>query len=234
MSNPDFKFIQHLLNEWLPAVRRWKMEENTIGHSSAKVYMLRSGERVEFVLKCQKEQFSFGLHRESRVLRWLAGKLPVPALMGYHKNAGWEYLCMEYLPGKMSYEWGRGKEEKLGGLLADTLRRIHSLSLEGCPYKGNLSYQSWKRLPPSAPKEPPEWDLVYSHGDFCLPNILIQGDALSGLIDLGSAGVYDRYHDLYWAEWSLRYNGLERGIPALWDQYGITRDAGRMALMAKL
>lgn len=44
------------------------------------------------------------------------------------------------------------------------------------------------------------------HGDFCLPNIVLNDWRFSGFIDLGFAGVGDRHMDLYWALWSLAYN----------------------------
>jgi len=85
-------------------------------------------------------------------------------------------------------------------------------------------------------KEP--WDLVFSHGDYCLPNILFQGKKLSGIIDLGEAGIYDRYHDLFWCNWSLGYNNLEDQIPAFWKAYGIdeinTKKLSFMAYINKM
>ena len=39
---------------------------------------------------------------------------------------------------------------------------------------------------------------VLIHGDYCLPNILLQDWQFSGLIDLGAGGLGDRHMDLLW------------------------------------
>lgn len=44
------------------------------------------------------------------------------------------------------------------------------------------------------------------HGDYCLPNIMLDSFALSGFIDLGNAGVGDRHIDLFWGAWTLAFN----------------------------
>lgn len=47
---------------------------------------------------------------------------------------------------------------------------------------------------------------VLIHGDFCLPNIMLNDWYPSGFIDLGNAGVGDRHIDLFWGRWSLCFN----------------------------
>ena len=44
------------------------------------------------------------------------------------------------------------------------------------------------------------------HGDFCLPNVMLQNWQFSGFIDLGAAGAGDRHMDLFWGIWSLGFN----------------------------
>ena len=44
------------------------------------------------------------------------------------------------------------------------------------------------------------------HGDYCLPNIMLQDWQLSAFIDLGNGGVGDKHIDLFWGIWSLQFN----------------------------
>lgn len=48
----------------------------------------------------------------------------------------------------------------------------------------------------SAAHELGDGQLVVSHGDFCLPNVLIAGSGVSGFVDVGRAGLADRHSDL--------------------------------------
>ena len=47
---------------------------------------------------------------------------------------------------------------------------------------------------------------VLIHGDYCLPNVILDNWNFSGFIDLGAAGIGDRHMDLFWGLWSLNYN----------------------------
>lgn len=47
---------------------------------------------------------------------------------------------------------------------------------------------------------------VLLHGDYCLPNIMLDRWKFSGFIDLGGGGVGDRHIDLFWGVWTLGFN----------------------------
>lgn len=44
------------------------------------------------------------------------------------------------------------------------------------------------------------------HGDYCLPNIILDDWRFSGFIDLDSGGVGDRHVDVFWGIWTLWFN----------------------------
>ena len=71
---------------------------------------------------------------------------------------------------------------------------------------------------------PAEEDLVFTHGDYCTPNLLVDPDTLSltGFIDWGRAGVADRYQDLALAARSIEYNFGAAWVKPFYDAYGIT------------
>lgn len=49
-------------------------------------------------------------------------------------------------------------------------------------------------------------DRVLLHGDFCLPNIMLDEWRFSAFIDLGCGGVGERHIDLFWGTWTLWFN----------------------------
>ena len=62
---------------------------------------------------------------------------------------------------------------------------------------------------------------VLVHGDYCLPNIMLDDWRFSGFIDLGNAGLGDRHLDLFWGRWSLGFNlGTDEYGERFFDAYG--------------
>jgi aminoglycoside phosphotransferase len=75
---------------------------------------------------------------------------------------------------------------------------------------------------------PIEEDLVLTHGDFCLPNVIIRPHAagaprVAGLVDCGRAGVADRYQDIALGLRSIAYNFGGGAVPAFLEAYGLRR-----------
>lgn len=74
------------------------------------------------------------------------------------------------------------------------------------------------------------------HGDYCLPNVMLNNWKFSGFIDLGNAGVSDRHIDLFWGIWTLRFNlKSDRYKDRFLDAYGRTRvDNDMLQLVATI
>jgi aminoglycoside phosphotransferase len=86
-------------------------------------------------------------------------------------------------------------------------------------------YQHFLESVPATPEKP-----VMTHGDYCLPNILINPHTLrvSGFIDVGRAGVSDAYTDVALAVRSLIRNWGAEYVGLLFDCYGEPLDAERL------
>ncbi len=161
-----------------------KLPGEGIGKSGAKLLFLG-----DFVLKLQKE--SSISEREVLALRWLDGRLPVPKVI-YHENRdGMSYLLMSRLKGRMLCDPPvLHNRNRLLKSTAAALKLLWSVDLSDCPF---LS-------------EGKGGDLVLSHGDFCLPNILCDNRGITGFLDLGYCTVSQREADIESALWSLEAN----------------------------
>lgn len=141
-------------------------------------------------------------------------------------------------------------------LLADALRGLHALPVAACPFDQRLASRVQvaqarieaglvdaddfddERLGQSPQQvfaelcstQPDHEDLVVSHGDACLPNLMAVEGRFSGFIDCGRLGVADRYQDLALAARSLVYNfDNTRWVAPLFKRYGMVADERRLA-----
>lgn len=74
------------------------------------------------------------------------------------------------------------------------------------------------------------------HGDYCLPNIILDNWKFSGFIDLDSGGVGDRHVDLFWGLWTLNYNlKTDKYSRRFVDAYGSDKvDIEKLRLIAAI
>ena len=76
------------------------------------------------------------------------------------------------------------------------------------------------------------------HGDYCLPNVILDDWRFSGFIDLDNAGVGDRHVDVFWGIWTLWFNQKtnkyrERFIDA-YSRDKVDKDALRVVAAAEV
>ncbi|MCU6792104.1 aminoglycoside 3'-phosphotransferase [Paenibacillus sp. WQ 127069] len=219
----------------------------TIGHSESKTYLL-TGTSVNLYLKIQSLTAIESLLNEKNRLEWLQGKLSVPEVLYYGKDYTNEYLLITEIAGvnasDKSFEMTSSAIMKQ---LAAGLREVHEVKIDNCPFNQRLESkieEARKRVqnklvdeedfdqirlglsPEDLLKEllfkrPMMEDLVFTHGDYCLPNIIIDNDRFSGVIDWGRAGIADRYQDLALAARSITYNFGKKHVQHFLDEYGI-------------
>lgn len=238
------KEVPHGLAELIDG---YSWEQITIGQSDAMTFLLK-GHIYNQYLKIQPNHSTENLYHEKERLEWLQGRLSVPEVLYYDKDESNEYLLITEITGINASD--KSHETNLPlliKLLALGLKKIHGLNIEGCPFSEKLDIkieEARKRVENGLvdekdfdrvrigmkaeelfaeliSKKPTNEDLVFTHGDYCLPNIIINEGKVSGFIDWGRAGVSDRYQDLALAIRSIAYNFGEDQIPLFLKEYGI-------------
>jgi len=71
---------------------------------------------------------------------------------------------------------------------------------------GEIGFQNPEELINWLESHKPEEDLVFTHGDYCLPNIFTDKETIEGFIDLGKAGPADKWQDIAVGLRSLQSN----------------------------
>ena len=220
----------------------------TIGLSESQTYLL-SGASSNLYIKIQSRTAAESLHHEKKRLVWLQGKLPVPELVYYGQDDANEYLLMTEIEGGNASD--KSYERMLPQLmqqLAIGLRSVHEVPVEGCPFDQTLvskivevtrrveqqlvdkedfdSQRQGQKAEDLAQEllrlKPESEDLVFTHGDYCLPNIILKDGKVHGFIDWGRAGIADRYQDIVLAIRSIRYNFGDEYVQTFLDAYGMT------------
>jgi aminoglycoside phosphotransferase len=221
-------------------------EQITIGHSDSMTFLVK-GTIDNKYLKIQPNNSIESLHQEKERIEWLKGKLSVPKVLYYDKDEENEYLLLSEIKGiNASDKSYKANLPLLIKLLALGLKTVHGLSIENCPFyqkldskieearhrvenglvdeedfddvrKGLNAKELFNEL---ISKKPQNEDLVFTHGDYCLPNIIISECKVSGFIDWGRAGVSDKYQDLALAIRSIEYNFGKEHIPLFLKEYG--------------
>ena len=175
-----------------------------------------SGNRVlifdDMVLKI--EENSKTMEEQVKLMQWLDGKLSVPKVLAYEVAGETSYLLMTKMEGNMSCDtYYLEHPDILLKALAAGLKSLWDVEIDGCPRVRDLDlilkeahHQVEHDLLEWLEQNRPEWDPVFSHGDYCLPNVFLKDGNFKGFIDLDRAGVCDRWNDIAICYRSLKYN----------------------------
>ncbi len=201
------------------------------------------------------------LRPELERLSWLNGKLPIPRIVAYSTLEEQEYLLLTEVPGVPADDekWSTN----IAGLveaLADAVHLIHSLPTIACPFDASVEilmadaekaarhklidsldfseayrhktindlFDDLLQLRPAIERT------VFTHGDLCLPNILIQQETSPSFVDWGLAGLSDPHRDLALIVRSIRSNLGEKWLQLFFDTYGQEVDIRRIEFFTLL
>ena len=233
------------------------------GMSGASVYRIGSTQDQRF-LKVAPTTAGQELEAEAARLIWLNGKLPIPRVVYFADYDGSQYLMTTAVPGvALCDDLVRDRTPQVIERYAQGARLIHSVPVAGCPFDARLDVrvpqvhrlvlagavdtdlfddERLGRSPESLYQElletrPKEEDLVFTHGDYCAPNVLLDPATLrlTGFVDWGRSGVADRYQDLALAARSIAYNFGDEWVARFFEAYGMPEpDRARLAFYALL
>jgi len=196
------------------------------------------------------------LFDEGERLGWMhAVGLPVPAVLQYHEWKGHEYLMMTAVPGRdAAAPRPADQHGAVVAALAAGMRLLHATNISACPFdhsrrvrvaaaeervragvvresdfddvrQGRSAKDVYAELAASAPHSE---ERSFTHGDYCLPNVLLVengtgGFRVSGFVDCANAGIADPYQDLALCARSVAHNLGGEWVPALFARYGVER-----------
>ena len=164
------------------------------------VWRLEAESRTVYVKRAAR------LAGERDRLQWLRGRWPVPEPIGLFHAFGDDWLLTHAVAGvplsDKSVAWS---PPRMAAFMGETLRSLHAVDSTGCPFGT------------AGPGH------VLAHGDYCMPNVLIESGfagRLSAVVDVGQAGLGDPSIDLAAGVWTLQYNYGAGHAREFLDAYG--------------
>ena len=209
-----------------------------------------------FFLKVGKRLFE-----EQERLLWLKNTQLTPKVVAYSTLENQEFLLLTEIAGLPADDdkWITNINSLIE-IVAEGVRTIQSLPEVDCPFDASAEILMEKAekvvrlelLEQSDLSEvyrhrtindlfndlknlfPCNDNYVFTHGDLCLPNILIQQRASFGFVDLGLAGLGDPHRDLALVARSIRRNFGEKWLQMFFDAYGQEVDEQKMEFYSLL
>ncbi|HIY58533.1 MAG TPA: aminoglycoside 3'-phosphotransferase [Candidatus Tetragenococcus pullicola] len=188
------------------------------------------------------------LKREVTLTNYFYKKGVGPKVLAFFKKEETGYMITQRVQGNdCTTATYLSEPERLCGLLAESLRFLHSLDSSNCPVMNHTllflqkvigdyseerfnkelytTFGNFQSAQEALEEVKKNGQLLQTdtliHGDYCLPNVILNNWKFSKFIDFDSAGVGDRHVDIYSAIWSLGFNlGTNRYSQRFCDAYG--------------
>ena len=229
----------------LPSIGRAVVRRVMIGRLQTTIIRLALPNQSIAYLKEGDGDAAEDIEAEAERLEWLQGRLLVPVVRRLPQIDGRVRVLIEAVPGRPAHH-ARLPEGRRIELLAYALQEIHATSIDDCPFRDTLEcelVEAERRLRADkldteafvaatggvTPIQALELlhadrslikETVFTHGDYCLPNVMIARGQLSGIIDWGLAGIADPHRDFMALSESITCNLGEQWVNYFFDAYG--------------
>jgi len=188
------------------------------------------------------------LEAENKMTRYFHSKGLGAEVLDYATFEGRDMLLTARVVGEdCTHAQYLAEPKRLCDLIAQKLRELHEIDASDCPVQGRMKtyveiaeknyfadnydkshfpdsfgYSSGKEAYNVLCRgKAALCDEVLLHGDYCLPNIMLDDWRFSGFIDVGGGGIGDRHVDLFWGAWTLMFNlGTDEYRERFFDAYG--------------
>ncbi|HEX8737393.1 MAG TPA: APH(3') family aminoglycoside O-phosphotransferase [Pyrinomonadaceae bacterium] len=225
--------------------------QNNVGFSPSKVFRLDAENKDALYLKIAPRTLAHSLLREKMKLEWLENRLPAPEVLFFAAGESADYLLLSAISGTDASDASLKTDiPRVIEQLTNGLKTIHALPIEDCPFDErndckieparelvaknlvdeddfdeiNLGKTAACLFQELIENKPADEDSVFTHGDYCLPNVIFENKRLSGFVDWGNAGIADRYQDLALLTRSVIYNFGAEYEELVFKIYGIEPD----------
>jgi aminoglycoside phosphotransferase len=226
-----------------------------LGCTAATVHRLDGGLYLKTLARIEHDPVFGNLLGERRRLEALRTRVPVPRVVAFESSESHDFLLMTEVAGSVACSETAENDVRLRvGELARACRKFHRASANDFPFVEGV--EALKRAAEArvrlglvdasdfdlerAGRTPEELlaelssmdvsddDAVLTHGDMCLPNVILSSHRLSGFVDVGRAAVSDRWRDL-----ALCLRSIESNWGAQWRdeflrEYGAVVDEPKL------
>ena len=172
------------------------------------------------------------LQREAELTRYFHKKQLATEVLDY-RSEDRDWLLTRRMHGEdCTHRIYLDDPKRLSVLLGERLRALHETDFADCPVQNRMKeyFETAKKNYESGAYDLSFFETCYGsatvesiwntvnqnahllqndtllHGDYCLPNVMLDDWSFSGFIDLGNGGVGDRHVDLFWGAWTLWFN----------------------------